>query len=39
MIDRIGAAFYVWELSFLVLVIVVLMRLSETRGVTRPNTV
>ncbi|MBO9739694.1 hypothetical protein J7432_11875 [Xanthomonas axonopodis pv. begoniae] len=38
MIDRVGAAFYVWELSFLALLIVVLMRLSEKRGVARPNT-
>ncbi len=39
MIDRVGAAFYVWELSFLALVIVVLVRLSKKRGVKRPKTV
>ncbi|SBV52354.1 hypothetical protein XBLMG947_3149 [Xanthomonas bromi] len=29
MIDRVGATFYIWELSFLALLIVVLMRLSK----------
>ncbi|USJ02560.1 hypothetical protein MUG10_11070 [Xanthomonas prunicola] len=36
-IDRVGAAFYVWELSFLALLIVVLIRLSEKRSVKQPN--
>ncbi|PKV10653.1 hypothetical protein [Xanthomonas prunicola] len=32
-IDRVGAAFYVWELSFLALLIVVLMRMAKNRDV------
>ncbi|MCC4604526.1 hypothetical protein [Xanthomonas campestris] len=30
MIDHVGAAFYVWELSFVVLLTLVLMRISST---------
>ncbi|WP_115051208.1 hypothetical protein [Xanthomonas arboricola] len=32
MIDHVGIAFYVWELSFVVLLVVVLMRLFGTAG-------
>ncbi|WP_372392582.1 hypothetical protein ACCQ05_00580 [Xanthomonas sp. NCPPB 3582] len=32
MIDHVGAAFYVWELSFVVLLVLVLMRISSTSG-------
>lgn len=37
LIDHVGAAFYVWELSFLALLAVVLLRLSESRRQVAPG--
>nr|WP_283161902.1 hypothetical protein [Xanthomonas nasturtii] len=38
-IDQVGAAFYVWELSFVALLVLVLMRLSEMRSSKQPQTI